>query len=250
VPSRSSSSDQWFVCPQPNPHAETRLFFFPYAGGGPAVFSKWSNNLPSNIEARLAHYPGRGSRYNEPAIKELAVLVERIFQAIQPLLDKPFVFFGHSLGGLVAFELARTLRQNNLPQPTTLFISACGAPHLADPHQPLHNLPDAQFLASLKELNGIPAELLNQPEVMQLLMPTLRADFEVIETYQFIKTSPLDCPIIVFGGLNDPRVSRERLEGWAMHTNSHFESKYFPGDHFFMNTAKESVIAEILSVLD
>ncbi|MBL8100974.1 MAG: thioesterase [Anaerolineales bacterium] len=249
-PSSSLNSNQWFVCPQPNPKAETRLFFFPYAGGGPAVFNKWAVDLPANIEARIAHYPGRGSRYNEPPIKELAVLVEKIFQTIQPLLDKPFAFFGHSLGGLVAFELARTLHQNNLPQPTALFISACDAPHILDHHLLLHNLPDAQFLTSLKELNGIPAELLNQPDVMQLLMPTLRADFELIETYRFAMTSPLNCPVLVFGGLDDPRVSRERLEGWAIHANAHFELKYFPGDHFFIHTARKSVIAEILSVLD
>lgn len=243
-------SNQWFVCSRPNPKAETRLFFFPYAGGGPAVFGKWGNEFPSDIEAWTVHYPGRGSRYNEPPIKELVVLVEGILQAIKPLLDKPFTFFGHSLGGLIAFELARTLHQNNLPQPIALFISACGAPHIPDPYLPIHNLPDAQFLTSLKELNGIPAELLDQSDVMQLLMPTLRADFELIETYQFTITSPLDCPIVAFGGLNDPRVSRERIEGWAAHTSSRFGSKSFPGDHFFVNTAKESVIAEILSALD
>lgn len=244
-----SNSNHWFVCPQPNPKAATRLFFFPYTGGGPAVFSKWCREFPDDIEAWIAHYPGRGSRHNEPPIENIVILVERLSQAIQSLLDKPFAFFGHSLGGLVAFELARNLRQSNLPQPVTLFISACGAPHIADPHMPVHALPDDEFLNSLKDLNGIASEVLYHPELMQLLLPILRADFELFETYQFVSTSPIDCPIVAFGGLNDPRVSRERIEAWALYTSSHFESKFFHGDHFFINTSKESIIAEIFSSL-
>ena len=243
--SSSVNSDRWFVCPQPNPAAETRLFFFPYAGGGPAAFGKWCREFPSDNEAWVAHYPGRGSRFNEAPIRELADLVERIHQALQPLLDIPFAFFGHSLGGLVAFELARTLHQNHLPQPITLFVSACGAPHIPDPHPAIHDLPDAEFLTSLKELNGIPSEVLHQPDAMQVLLPILRADFELIETYRFTTVSLLNSPIIAFGGLDDNRVSRERLEGWALHTNSRFESHYFPGDHFFINSEKESITESI-----
>ena len=242
----SSKSNNWFVCPQPNPKAESRLFFFPYAGGGPTVFNKWSAEFPSTIETWIAHYPGRGSRYNEPPIKNLATLVEKINNAIQPLLDKPFIFFGHSLGGLIAFELARHLRQRNLPQPNILFVSACGAPQLPDPHPPIHTLPDAEFIKSLQELNGIPSEVVNHSELMNLLLPALRADFEAIETYQYISNEhPLGCPIIVFGGYDDPRVSRERLEGWASHTNACFDSQYFSGDHFFINPVKESIMRSI-----
>lgn len=200
------------------------------------------------METWIAHYPGRGSRYNEPPIKELITLVEKINEAIQPLLDKPFIFFGHSLGGMVAFELIRHLRRNNLPQPVILFISACGAPHLPDQHPPIHTLSNAEFLKSLKQLNGIPSELLYQPDVMQLLLPTLRADFEAVESYHCSPNeAPLDCPIFAFGGHDDLRVSQESLEGWASHTNSQFSSQYFPGDHFFINTSKEAIIASIVT---
>jgi len=248
VISDSSNSNNWFVCPQIKPEAETRLFLFPYAGGGPAAFNKWSAELPGNMETRIAHYPGRGSRHNEPPIKQISLLVERLSQAIQPLLDKPFGFFGHSLGGLVAFELARQLSQRNLPQPQNLFISACGAPHLPDPHPPIHALPDSEFLKALKELNGIPAEIANHSELMELLLPSLRADFEADENYQFTSNGyRLTCPIIAFGGLDDPRVSLERIEGWALHTNASFELQYFSGDHFFINTSRESVIASIVT---
>ncbi len=248
--SASSNSSSWFVCPQANPKAETRLFLFPYAGGGPAAFGKWSAELPVQLEAWSAHYPGRGSRHNEPPIKQIIALAEKFSQAIQQLLDKPFVFFGHSLGGLVAFELTRHLRRNNLPQPKILFVSACGAPHIPDPHPPIHKLPDSEFLESLQQLNGVPSELLNQPDVMQLLIPILRADLEAIENYIYTSDDPpLNCPIIAFGGPDDPRVSRDHLEGWALHTDSGFKSQYFPGDHFFTNTARESVIASIVAEL-
>ena len=240
----------WYVCPRANPDAEIRLFLFPYAGGGPAAFSKWLIELPGDLEGYIAHYPGRGSRYQELPINRLAILVEGLCQAIQPLLDKPFAFFGHSLGGLVAFELTRQLRQQNHPQPQILFISACSAPHLPDPHPPIHALPDTEFLKALKNLNGIPAEIANHSGLMELLLPTLRADFQVLESYQYTPDKlPLNIPIIVLGGLDDGRVIRENLEGWALHMNSRFESHYFPGDHFFINTARESVIDLITSEL-
>jgi medium-chain acyl-[acyl-carrier-protein] hydrolase len=236
-----SHSNQWFVCPRVNPNAETRLFLFPYAGGGPPAFSKWSAELPNTVEVWTAHYPGRGSRYNEPPIKEFAIMVDELYQAIQSLLDKPFAFFGHSMGGLIAFELAR-----KLPQLHILFVSACGAPHMPDPHPPIHTLPKDGFVKSLQELNGIPAEILNNTELMELILPSLRADFEVVENYQYTSGNRLACPIIAFGGLEDPRVGRERLEGWALHTGN-FKSQYFPGDHFFINTARKSVMDFIVA---
>ena len=246
--SPASKSNPWYVCPNPNPEAETRLFFFPYAGGGPSVFSKWLIELPGYIEGYVAHYPGRGSRYQEPPIKSLAVLVERLHQAIQPLLDKPFVFYGHSLGGLVAFELTLRLRKDKFPQPAMLFVSASEAPHLYDPHPIIHKLPDADFSQALQRLNGTPSELLGHTDLMTLLLPMLRADFEAIENYRYVPDEPpLHIPIIAFGGLDDHRVSREHLEGWAKHTNMRFSSQYFSGDHFFLNTSTDLIIESITS---
>jgi medium-chain acyl-[acyl-carrier-protein] hydrolase len=245
-----SNPNNWFVCPQPNPGAETRLFLFPYAGAGPAAFGKWPAELSSLVETWIAHYPGRGSRHNEPAITRISTLVERLAQAIQPRLDKPFAFFGHSLGGLAAFELARQLRRQNLPQPQILFVSACGAPGIPDPHPPMHALPEAEFLQALQELNGIPTEMMKLPELLELLLPSLRADFEAIENYDYTPRELLiGCPVVAFGGLDDPRVSRERLESWSAHTNDGFTLRYFPGDHFFINTARKAVVASILTEL-
>jgi medium-chain acyl-[acyl-carrier-protein] hydrolase len=245
--SSSSHSSNWFVCPPANSEAESRLFLFPYAGAGPAVFNQWSSRFPGNLETWIVHYPGRGSRHTEPPINQVDLLAERLSEAIQPFLDKPFAFFGHSLGGMIAFELTRHLRRKNLPQPEILFLSACGAPHIPDPNPPLHTLPDDRFLQSLGQLHGVPAELSHQPDVLQLLLPILRADFEAVENYVYRPELPLRCPIAAFGGLDDPRLSRERLEAWCLQTASSFKSQYFPCDHFFIHTAREAVIAAIVT---
>ena len=246
VNSDPSYSNPWYVCSHVNPGAETRLFFFPYAGGGPSVFINWLIELPAYLEGYAAHYPGRGSRHQEAPINRLTTLVERLYQAIQPLLDKPFAFFGHSMGGLVAFELIKHLRRNNLSQPTILFVSASEAPHLPNTHPPIHKLPDAEFLNALQELNGIPSELVKHTDLLNLLLPILRADFEAVENYRYVPNElPLNIPIIVFGGLDDPRVSREHLESWSMHTNTRFGSQYFSGDHFFLNTSRDSIMESI-----
>jgi medium-chain acyl-[acyl-carrier-protein] hydrolase len=246
----SFNSNHWFICPRANPEAEIRLFLFPYAGAGPPAFNQWTSGFPGKVEIYIAHYPARGSRYHEPPIKQVNVLAARFSQALRPLFNKPFAFFGHSLGGLVAFELAKQLRQQELPQPQILFVSACGAPHLPDPNPPIHEYSDSEFIKSLLGLHGIPAELLDQPEAMQLLLPILRADFEAIESYQYQPdASPLQIPILAFAGLDDPHVNRERVEGWALHTDAGFKSQYFPGDHFFINTCREAVIAVVGSEL-
>jgi medium-chain acyl-[acyl-carrier-protein] hydrolase len=236
--------NRWLVCPLPNSSATARLFIFPYAGGAPSSFNKWIANFPKDIEVSIAHYPGRGSRFNEPPIKELSVLVEEIANAIRSELDKPFFFFGHSLGAVLAFELARRI---NL-QPQILFVSACGAPHIPNPNRPIHSLADSEFIKSLQELNGLPAEVANNAELMELLLPALRADFEAIESYRYASNEQrMDCPIIAFGGLDDSHVDRSRLESWGHHTNGSFKSQYFSGDHFFINTARQSVITSMIA---
>jgi len=238
--------NNWFVCPQANPNTETRLFIFPYAGGSPAAFWKWAAEFPDYLETWIAHYPGRGSRFNEAPIKQLNILVEKLGQAIEPQLEKPFVFFGHSLGGLVAFELAYYLHQNHLQQPKVLFAAGCRAPHQPATSLYIHTLPDSEFLQALRDLNGTPIEILENSELIELLRPTLRADFELAETYQFVfNRPPLSCPIVAFGGLNDQQLSQEHLQGWARHTNTDFRLQYFPGDHFFINEMEDAVIVSI-----
>lgn len=249
-PQADQNANKWFVCQRPRPGARIRLFLFPFAGGGPAAFSSWRRAFPDEIETWAAHYPGRGSRHAEEPVRDIGRLVEQLADAIAPLLDKPFAFFGHSLGALVAFELARRLRRDGLPRPEILFLSACAAPPLPDRGPLLHPLPDPEFVESLKELNGIPRELLEQPELMRLLLPGLRADVEAFETYEFAPgESPLNVPIVASGGLEDPQVRRGHLEGWASHTSSGFELQTFPGGHFFFHTVRQALIDGITARL-
>lgn len=231
--------NRWIVCPQPNSNATARLYLFPYAGGAPSSFTKWVAEFPNTVEVCIVHYPGRGSRFNESPIKDLFILVEEITNAIQPELDKPFFFFGHSFGALLAFEVACRIS----PQPQILFASACGAPHVPNPNRPIHSLPDFEFIKSLQEFNGLPGEISNNSELMELLLPTLRADFEAFENYHYTSNEHrLDCPIVAFGGAEDAHVDRTRLDAWEYHTNGSFKSKIFQGDHFFINIARQSVI--------
>jgi medium-chain acyl-[acyl-carrier-protein] hydrolase len=228
--------------------ADVRLFLFPYAGGTPAAFNDWHIEFPDSIETNLVHYPGRGSRFNESSIKNFFVLVDEIYRAILLILDKPFIFFGHSMGGTIAFELARQLSRRNLPQPQILFVSAQAAPQLPHPNPSIHTSSDSEFIKFLRELNGIPADVINHSELMELLLPTLRADFEAVEKYKYITDEhQLTCPIIAFGGTDDPRVKPEHLEGWSYQTNASFKSYYFSGDHFFINTVRQSVIASMIT---
>jgi medium-chain acyl-[acyl-carrier-protein] hydrolase len=182
----------------------------------------------------------------ETPFTQLSPLVRTLAQALGPLLDKPFAFFGHSLGALVGFELARQLRRQSGVQPIRLFVSANRAPQIPHRDRPIHALPEGEFLAELRRLNGIPGKVLEDVELMQIMLPVLRADFAVYETYVYSAEPPLDCPISTFGGSQDHRVSRGDLEAWRDQTNVSFSLRMFPGDHFFWNTT-QSLLLQALS---
>lgn len=173
----------------------------------------------------------------EKPFTRMPELVAAISQAMLTHLYKPFAFFGHSLGAIVSFEVSRLLRREHHREPQHLFVSGSGAPQTSDKGRALHDLPDSKFLKGLRELNGTPREILESNELMQLLLPTLRADFAVSETYVYRPESPLDCPITAFGGLQDREVSRRRLEAWRNQTNASFSLQMFAGDHFFLHDA-------------
>lgn len=238
MPSVPTTTNSWFACPKPNPQASLRLFCFPYAGGRASVFRTWPDDLPTTVEVCPVQLPGRGSRLREAPFTRLLPLVQAIAQAILPHLDKPFAFFGHCVGALVSFELARQLRRQYGLSPAHLFVSGCGTPHIPDPNPPIHALPESAFLEELRRRNGTPQEILEHPEMMQLLLPILRADFAIYETYTYTSEAPLDCSISAFGGLQDHAVSRDHLEAWRDQTSASFLLRMLPGDHFFLQTAQ------------
>ena len=241
-----SAANGWLVLPKPNPAARMRLFCLPYAGGTPLTFSDWPSALPENIEVCPIQLPGRGMRASEPPFTRLAPLIESLTHALRPFLDKPFALFGHSMGGLICFEFTRTLRRRFNLQPEALFLAGRQAPPIQDRTTARYDLPEPQFVEELRRLNGTPPEILEQPELMRLLVPLLRADFEVCQTYVYEPGPPLDCPMFVFSGLQDDEVSYEELESWRPHTTGTFSLRMLPGDHFFIRTA-QSQLFEMIS---
>lgn len=244
--SRSTTAaafDPWISCRKPGPQTRLRLFCFPYAGAGAMIFRTWSNGLPADVEVCPVQLPGRGTRLMERPFTQLSPLIEALAQALAPLLDQPFAFFGHSLGALISFELARRIRQYRL-HPVHLFVSGARAPQLPHRAPPLHTLPDKEFMLELRRLNGTPAELLDHKELMEIMLPLLRADFALYETYVYSTEPPLDCPITAFGGLQDHKVSNSDLEAWCAQTSASFSMSMFPGDHFFL---KQPLLLRALS---
>ena len=224
------------TCLYPNPHASVRLFCFPYAGGSSLIFRPWLTSLPTTVEVCPIELPGRGIQMRLTPFSRLQPLIETLASALLPYLDKPFAFFGHSLGGLVSFELARQLRREHNLSPVHLFVSATRAPQIPSPKPPIHALPDTEFKEELHRLNGTPDSVLQNTELMQLLIPILRADFAVLETYVYPQESPLECPITAFGGLQDEEVSLQELKAWRSHTIAGYKLQMFPGDHFFIQS--------------
>ena len=242
----ATAFDSWIAFRKPNPQARLRLFCFPYAGTGASIFRTWSDGLPADVEVCPVQIPGRGTRLMETPFTQLSPLIEALAQALGPLLDKPFAFFGHSLGALVGFELARQLRRQSGVQPVRLFVSADRAPQIPHRDRPIHALPEGELLHELRRLNGIPGKVLEDAELMQIMLPILRADFAVYETYVYSTEPPLNCPISAFGGLQDHRVSRGDLEAWRDQTSGSFSLRMFPGDHFFWNTI-QPLLLQVLS---
>jgi medium-chain acyl-[acyl-carrier-protein] hydrolase len=229
---------------KPNPSASLRLFCFPYAGGSSYIFRSWSDRLPKTMEICPIELPGRGIQIKSTPFKQIEPLVKAIAREILPYLDKPFAFFGHSMGGLVSFELARFIRREYNLEPVHLLISGRRAPQTKDLKPPINNLPETDFLQELRQLNGTPEEVLNNHELMEILVPILRADFAVLETYIYSQEAPLNCPISVFGGLQDREISIEKLEAWQVQTLNSFSLKMLPGDHFFIHSS-QSFLAEL-----
>lgn len=239
----------WLVSRKPNPRAGVRLFCFPYAGGGDSIFRAWQKSLPEAVEVCPVQLPGRGARISEPPFAELDPLVRAAAQALAPHLDKPFAFFGHSMGALVGFELARHLRSDGRPQPVHLFVSGrCSPQTLREPFA--GDLPDSDFSEILRRSNGTPAEVLENPELMELVLPAVRADFAVCKSYVYAPQPPFSFPVTAFGGLEDPGVSRECMEGWREHTTGPFVLRMLPGDHFFLNKSTRPLLEAIAKELE
>jgi medium-chain acyl-[acyl-carrier-protein] hydrolase len=230
---------------QPDSRAELRLFCLPYAGGSSHIYRNWTNYLSREIELCPLELPGRGSRFSEATIIDFSTLVQEIALSIHRYLDRPFAFFGHSMGALLSFELTRLLRQQGYCSPVHLFVSGYRAPHLKSNRASIHNLPEPEFIQEVWRLGGTPEAVLANAELRELVFPALRADFTAIETYRYRPSTSLVCPITAFGGLQDQGVDVSDLEAWRQYTTGKFRLQMFSGNHFFLHQVQPLILQAI-----
>jgi myxalamid-type polyketide synthase MxaE and MxaD/epothilone polyketide synthase D len=226
-----------------------RLFCLPYAGAGATAYRLWSFQGPPGLQVCPVQLPGRENRLAERPFRSASALVPELVEGLRRFLDRPFAIFGHSMGALLAFEMVRELRRLGLPQPVHLFVSSHRAPHLPDRGPDVHLLDHAAFLEQLRLLQGTPEEVLANEELMQIAEPILRADFELCATYAYAAGQPLDLPLSVFGGTEDPQVPEDDLHPWREHTRAAMRLRMFPGHHLYLREARQPLMAAILDDL-
>jgi surfactin synthase thioesterase subunit len=225
-----------------------RLFWFPHAGGGTAT----PRGILAHVPVRL---PGRESRVGEAPFERMAPLVEALADAIDPYLAQPFAFFGHSMGAVVAFELARLLRRRGKPLPRVLIASSARAPQYRRNHVPPLPPTELELLDDLRRLESVPSDVLDNPAMLRALLTPLKADVTLYRNYIYTEDMPLPCPIRAYGGAGDPDIRSEHLEAWAEQTTASFRVRIFPGGHFYLNThaaelsaaLEEDIVGQALS---
>ena len=244
----NSSTSPWLVWPRPKPEARLRLFCFPYAGGSTTIYRNWPTKLQTDLEVIAIELPGRGSRIKEAPYDRLKPLVAAAAQALIPHLTKSYAFFGHSMGALVSFELARYLRRHHpdVLAPSHLFVSGRSAPQCDGQRLQVHTLSEPALIKEIQRLNGTHSEILADTELLALILPLLRADFAVWDTYVYEHEEPLACPISAYAGLLDEDITRAQVKAWGEQTSAGFRISMFPGDHFFIH-ANESLLLQTLA---
>lgn len=244
------ATDPWIAFRKPRPQAKLRLFCFPYAGGGALIYREWADDMPAEIEVCPVQLPGRERRLREPSFTHVDPLVDALVPALEPYFDMPFAFFGHSMGATIGFELAARLEKLGKATPQHVLASARRAPQLpAEDDEKYYLLPDNKFKERLREIQGTPEQVLENEELMDLMLPLLRADFELVDTYPPTNLPPLGCPITALGGLEDHEVPRQELEAWGEMTRRRFRMRMFPGDHFFLHPERKSVVMAVAESL-
>ncbi|MBZ0258351.1 hypothetical protein K8I31_19950, partial [bacterium] len=219
-----------------------RLFCFPYAGGGASMYRTWADQLPGGVHVCPVQLPGRENRLSEPPYSQVAPLVRIISEQLSPCMDLPFAFFGYSMGALIAYELTRELRRSNQALPTRLFLAAHRAPQLPMRRKAIYHLDDEGFKQGLRHLEGTPEAVLENEELMDIMLPRLRADFTLYETYSYSEEAALGLPFSIFGGTNDKDIPKENLSPWAELTSAQTNIRMIEGNHFFINTAEKELL--------
>lgn len=214
-----------------------RLFCFPFGGGGASVYHSWPEAMGEAIEVRALQLPGRESRFREPMTQDMDAVLRQTVQALANYRDKPFAMFGYSLGALLAFEACRELRRQGLGSPRRLFVAALGAPQLPPPHAPISMLDDDAFVEKVEYYYQPDNEAWENRELREFLLPLLRNDIALYESYRYRDDAPLDCPIDVFAGDADRATPVDTTRQWSQQTSAEMRHEVFAGGHFFIEQA-------------
>jgi surfactin synthase thioesterase subunit len=240
-----TDSSPWLVFGAPRPGAPC-LYCFPHGGGSATSYLSWSRLLPG-VQVIGVQPPGHGDRIREAPWSRMTDLVDALVAEIDPV--QPYAFFGHSLGGLVAYEVARRLRDDGRRTPDHLFVSANPAPDLPRLAPPILHLPDAELIAEVSRLHGgIPDEILSDPQLVRLAARPLRADYAIVETYRWRPGLPLPCPVSVLAGTDDT-ISESEMRAWQRHTERRLRMRWFPGGHFYLQQERRSVLRTLSRLL-
>lgn len=226
------------------------MFCLPYAGGGASVYNSWSKSFPDSIELQAVQLPGRESRYNESKLTDIHETAKALADSIKPYLDRPYALFGYSMGAMVAFELIRELRRRGEPQPIQLFVAAMRAPQTQPTCPSLTHLPFDGFLEQMRHYYDPPQDVMNLPELLEIILPTLRADMKMCEDYIYTPEPPLGNPVHAFAGREDRALPYANVREWQQQTTNVFDMDVFDGTHFFINTALNELQRAMISRLE
>jgi len=241
---------KWTVCPKLRPAARMRLFCFPYAGVGISAFRGWADHSDPTIEVWGVQLPGREGRLKERPFSSMDELIPPLVEALSGLLDRPYVLYGHSLGAPIAFETARAFRRSRRRPPAHLFVGASPAPQLPWPHPLMHRLAEDDFLNEIQtRYGGIPRLVMEDPELRAALVPALRADITIMETYRYRPEAPLDLGITAFAGTRDTMVTPAAITEWRHQATQAFQLEDLDGDHFFTQTVRHRLLETIRTTM-
>jgi len=226
------------------------LFCIPHAGGGSSIYRDWASELAPEVNVKRLQLPGREARFSEPPLTTLDAALADLLRAARPETSRPFALFGHSMGALLAFELAYRLREITARDPVHFFVSACRAPHFPPLPAPCSHLPQKDFIDIIeRRYGGIPSAVLADHDMMEALLPAMRADFKILERYRLSDRKPLNCPISVFGGWKDTATPLSALEAWRQYTSCDFNVRMLEEGHFYLQSQKPLLINEIRTAL-
>lgn len=246
--SSSARTCPWFAFRSSSRQARLRLFCLPFGGGSASIYRTWADHLPGQVELCPLQLPGRENRIKEVPFTGMAPLIEALSEELRAFVDLPFAIFGHSLGAVVGFELAQRLWSFG-KLPVHLIVSAHEPPSAKPRTKPIYSLPDRQLIDKLRELGGTPKAVLEDSDMLDMLLPMIRADFEINDTYVSAPDRPLECPITVLGASDDREVKVDDLKDWSQATRGPFRMRIFEGEHFYILDRTALVVSAVSEIL-